>query len=185
MTTEWVNDSLVKSQCLFPKDAVWETFHLPLQVHSPSWSPNPHPSRLTYGPTTASRFFSFSFHLTVRVSVYCNRTVCDRVGCISIKHLLHAVSLFGFHKFPPSPCSFLLRIWKGSLVLPATVIALLLIGFLNSAFMRNAGLHEAQGGINIAGRNINNLRFADDTILMAESEELKSFLMKVKRRVKK
>ena len=51
--------------------------------------------------------------------------------------------------------------------------------------MRNAGLEEAQAGIKIAGRNINNLRYADDTTLMAESEELKSFLMKVKRRVKK
>ena len=51
--------------------------------------------------------------------------------------------------------------------------------------MRNAGLDEAQAGIKIAGRNINNLRYADDTTLMAESEELKSFLMKVKRRVKK
>ena len=46
--------------------------------------------------------------------------------------------------------------------------------------MRNAGLNEAQAGIKIAGRNINNLRFADDTTLMAESEELKSLLMKVK-----
>ena len=47
--------------------------------------------------------------------------------------------------------------------------------------MRNAGLKEAQAGIKIAGRNINNLRYADDTILMAESEEeLKSLLMKVK-----
>ena len=46
--------------------------------------------------------------------------------------------------------------------------------------MRNAGLEEAQVGIKIAGRNINNLRYADDTILMAESEELKSLLMKVK-----
>ena len=46
--------------------------------------------------------------------------------------------------------------------------------------MRNAGLDEAQAGIKIAGRNINNLRYADDTILMAEIEELKSFLMKVK-----
>ena len=46
--------------------------------------------------------------------------------------------------------------------------------------MRNAGLDEAQGGIKIAGRNINNLRWADDTTLMAESEELKSLLMKVK-----
>ena len=46
--------------------------------------------------------------------------------------------------------------------------------------MRNAGLGEAQSGIKIARRNINNLRYADDTTLMAESEELKSFLMKVK-----
>ena len=47
--------------------------------------------------------------------------------------------------------------------------------------MQNAGLDEAQAGINIAGRNINNLRYADDTTLMAESkEELKSLLMKVK-----
>ena len=46
--------------------------------------------------------------------------------------------------------------------------------------MRNAGLDKAQAGIKIAGRNINNLRYADDTTLMAESEELKSLLMKVK-----
>ena len=52
--------------------------------------------------------------------------------------------------------------------------------------MRNAGLHEAQAGIKIAGRNINNLRYADDTTLMAESEEeLKSLLMKVKEESKK
>ena len=46
--------------------------------------------------------------------------------------------------------------------------------------MKNSGLDEAQAGIKIAGRNINNLRYADDTTLMAESEELKSFLIKVK-----
>ena len=46
--------------------------------------------------------------------------------------------------------------------------------------MRNAGLEEAQAGIKIAGRNINNLRYADDTTLMSESEELKILLMKVK-----
>ena len=46
--------------------------------------------------------------------------------------------------------------------------------------MRNAGLDEAQAGIKIAGRNINNLRYKDDTTLMAESEELKSLLMKLK-----
>ena len=52
--------------------------------------------------------------------------------------------------------------------------------------MRNAGLDEAQAGIKIARRNINNLKYADDTTLMAESEEeLKSLLMKVNRRVKK
>ena len=52
--------------------------------------------------------------------------------------------------------------------------------------MRNAGLEEAQAGINIAGRNINNLRYIDDTSLMAESEEeLKSLLMKVKVESKK
>ena len=52
--------------------------------------------------------------------------------------------------------------------------------------MRNAGLEEAQAGVKIAWRNISNLRYADDTTLMAESEEeLKSLLMKVKRRGKK
>ena len=52
--------------------------------------------------------------------------------------------------------------------------------------MRNAGLDEAQVGIKISRRNINNLRYADDTTLMAENEEeLKNLLMKVERRVKK
>ena len=51
--------------------------------------------------------------------------------------------------------------------------------------MRNAGLDEAQSGIKIARRNINNLRYADDTALMAENEELKSLLMKVKEQSEK
>ena len=51
--------------------------------------------------------------------------------------------------------------------------------------MRNAGLDKAEAGIKIARRNINNLRYADDTILMAESEELKSLLMKVKEKSEK
>ena len=51
--------------------------------------------------------------------------------------------------------------------------------------MRNAGLEEIQAGIKIAGRNINNLRYADDTTFMAESEELKSLLMKVKKESEK
>ena len=52
--------------------------------------------------------------------------------------------------------------------------------------MRNTGLEEAQAGIKIAGRNINNLRYADDTTLMAESEEeLKNFLMRVKKESEK
>ena len=51
--------------------------------------------------------------------------------------------------------------------------------------MRNAGLDEAQAGIKIARRNINNLRYADDTTLMAESEELKNLLVKVKEETEK
>ena len=51
--------------------------------------------------------------------------------------------------------------------------------------MRNVGLDEAQAGIKIAGRNMNNLRYADDTTFMAESEELKNLLMKVKEESKK
>ena len=51
--------------------------------------------------------------------------------------------------------------------------------------MRNAGLEEAQAGIQTAGRNINHLRYVDDTTLMAESEELKSLLMKVKKESEK
>ena len=51
--------------------------------------------------------------------------------------------------------------------------------------MRNTGLDETQAGIKIDGRNINNLRYADDTTLMAESEELKSLLMKVKKESEK
>ena len=50
--------------------------------------------------------------------------------------------------------------------------------------MRNTGLDEAQAGIKIAGRNINNVRYVDDTTLMAESEELKNLLMKVKEETK-
>ena len=52
--------------------------------------------------------------------------------------------------------------------------------YMQKYIMRNAGLEETQAGIKIAGRNINNLRYADDTTLMAEREELKSLLMKVK-----
>ena len=61
-----------------------------------------------------------------------------------------------------------------------------LFNFYAEYIMRNAGLDEAQNGIKIAGRNINNLRFADDTTIMAESKEaLKSLLMKVKEKSEK
>ena len=65
-------------------------------------------------------------------------------------------------------------------------IVTLLIYFYAEYIMRNAGLEEAQAGIKIAGRNINNLRYADDITFMAESEEeLKSLLMKVKKESEK
>ena len=60
------------------------------------------------------------------------------------------------------------------------ILSSCLFKFYAEYIIRNAELDEAQAGIKIARRNINNLRYADDTTLMAESEELKSFLMKVK-----
>ena len=65
------------------------------------------------------------------------------------------------------------------------IVPLLIFNLHAECIMRNAGLEEAQAGIKIAGRNINNLRYADDTTLMAESEELKSFLIKVKEKSEK
>ena len=69
----------------------------------------------------------------------------------------------------------------GKLVHQDSILSLCLLNLYAEYIMRNTGLEEAQAGINISGRNINNLRYADDTTLMAESkEELKSLLMKVK-----
>ena len=70
------------------------------------------------------------------------------------------------------------KIGKG--VRQGCILSPCLFNFYAEYIMRNAGLDEAQAGIKIAGRNINNLRYADDTTLMAESKELKSLLMKVK-----
>ena len=72
------------------------------------------------------------------------------------------------------------RVHQGCILSPS------LFNLYAEYIMQNSGLEEAQAGIKIAGRNINNLRYADDTTLMAESEEeLKRLLMKVKERVKK
>ena len=70
------------------------------------------------------------------------------------------------------------QIGKG--VRQGCILSPCLFNFYAESIMRNAGLDEAQAGIKISGRNINNLRYADDITLMAESEELKSLLMKVK-----
>ena len=70
------------------------------------------------------------------------------------------------------------KIGKG--VRQGCILSACLFNLHTEYIMRNAGLEEAQAGIKIAGRNLNNLRYADDIILMAESEELKSLLMKVK-----
>ena len=70
------------------------------------------------------------------------------------------------------------QIGKG--VRQGCILSPCLFNLYSEYIMRNAGLDKAQVGIKIAGININNLRYADDTTLMAESEELKSFLVKVK-----
>ena len=70
------------------------------------------------------------------------------------------------------------QIGKG--VCQGCVLSPCLFNLYEEYIMRNAGLEEEQAGIKIAGRNISNLRYADDTTLMAESKELKSLLMKVK-----
>ena len=68
----------------------------------------------------------------------------------------------------------------GTGVCQGCILSPCLFNFYAEYIMRNAGLEEAQAGIKIAGKNLNNLRYADDTTLLAESEELKSLLMKVK-----
>ena len=74
----------------------------------------------------------------------------------------------------------------GKIIRQGCILSLSLFNLSAEYIMRNTGLKKVQAQIKIAGRNINNLRYADDTILMAESkEELKSFLMKIKRSVKK
>ena len=75
------------------------------------------------------------------------------------------------------------QIGKG--VCQGCILSPCLFNFYAEYIMRNTGLEEAQARIKIAGRNINNLRYADDTTLMAESEELKSLLMKVKEKSEK
>ena len=70
------------------------------------------------------------------------------------------------------------QIWKG--VRQGCILSPCLLNLYAEYIMQNARMDEAQAGIKIAGRNINQLRYADDTTLMAESEELKSLLMKVK-----
>ena len=83
------------------------------------------------------------------------------------------------HVFEHRLTTDLFLIGKG--VCQGCILSSCLFNFYAEYSMRNAGLEEAQAGIKVAGRNINNLRYADDTTLMAESkEELKSLLMKVK-----
>ena len=74
---------------------------------------------------------------------------------------------------------------NGKGVCQGSIMSPCLFNLYAEYIMRNAGLGEAQAGIKIAGRNINNLRYADDTTLMAESKELKNLLMKVREETEK
>ena len=83
--------------------------------------------------------------------------------------------------FSLSSITFIKRLFNSSSLSAIRVVSSAYLRLYAEYIMRNPGLEEAQAGIKIAGRNINNLRYADDTTLMAESEEeLKSLLMKVK-----
>ena len=78
------------------------------------------------------------------------------------------------------------KLWKRYVSAVCCLLSPYLFNFYAEYIMQNAGLNKVQAGIKIAGRNINNLRYADDTTLMAESEEeLKSLWLRWKRRVKK
>ena len=77
-------------------------------------------------------------------------------------------------------CNKLNAIQIGKGAYQACILSPCLFNLYAEYIMRNAGLDEAQAGIKLAGRNLNNLRYADDTTFMAESEELKSLLMKMK-----
>ena len=79
--------------------------------------------------------------------------------------------------------TFWFQIRKG--VLQVCILSPCLFNLYAEPIMQNAGLDETQAGIKIAGRNINNLRYTDTTLMAESEEELKSVLMKVKRRVKK
>ena len=96
------------------------------------------------------------------------RTLVGKVISLLLNMLFRLVITF-------LPRSRLVPIGKG--VRQGCILSPCLFNLYAEYIMRNAGLEEAQAGIKIAGRNVNNLRYADDTILMAESEELKSLLM--------
>ena len=106
-----------------------------------------------------------------------NSYKCDQIKTISIMRNLYVGQEATVRTGHGTTDWF--QIGKG--VYQGCILSPCLFNLYTECIMRNPGLEEAQAGIKIAGRNINNLRYADDTTLMAESEEeLKSFLMKVK-----
>ena len=149
--------------------------------------------------------------LTLEASFTCCPDLIFHPACLEAstvmklvcRHLVHFLCLYIYmliHTCLPDHLTCLLRnlyagqeaaVWTGhgttdwfqigKGVCQGCILSPCLFNLYPEYIIRNAGLEEAQAGINIAGRNINNLRYADDTTLMAESEEeLKSFLMKVK-----
>ena len=131
-------------------------------------------------PTSIPALLIMPKPLTVRITINCGEIleemgIADHLTCL-LRNLYagQEATVRSGHR-----TTDWFQIGKG--VHQGCILSPCLFNFYAEYIMRNTGLEEAQAGIKIAGRNINNLRYADDTTLMAESEEeLKSLLMKVK-----
>ena len=139
-------------------------------------------SKLSYFPVGALIIWKIMVHILLKPGLenfdhYFTR-VWDECNCAVVEHSLGLPFFWIGTVRTGHGRTDWSQIGKG--VCQGCILSPCLFNLYAEYIMRSAGLDEAQDGIKIAGRNINNLRYADDTTLMAESEELKSLLMKVK-----